>query len=244
VSADTARYVTADYDRGELTVSPTIFPPNASSTSLVAVFSPGFHKSTPHKLSGGAIAGIAIGSAAVLGIAAGILIWLWLHKRKERKRQERERNIPSPFTVRMTSMDNTTIVGEGDNLSERGDRVEFYKPLTSPPPMDEPDYFAKPELDATHTARWRDQTNRHELSAGSVHRPATHSRNLSESSAGSGVSPIGDIRASMMGEHGRPLFGPGSSSPPVGGRPVDHSRTVSDQSEAGLFELGTGTRRS
>jgi hypothetical protein len=242
--ADPARYVTVDYDRQQFTLGPTIFPSDASSTNLVTVYSPDYQKPGSKGLSGGAIAGIAVGAVAAGAILAGIAFWIW--RRKHKDQQKSKRSTISTWTMRTASMDNTTIVGDVDIMSERGDRPEFYKPPASPPPPGEEDGFIKPELDATQTVvRPKDQqTHRHELSAGSIHRPSNHGRNMSDGSVASGVSPMGEVRiTSMLGEPSPPIHGSGASSPPMIDRPGGHSRHHSDQSPSGLFELGDGRRQ-
>lgn len=234
--------MTADYDKGIFTVAQAQVPA-AQTTTLVTVHPPGHHTG----LKTGAIAGIAVGAVAAVALIAGLLFWMWWRRRKT-LRQKRG----TDMSLRTASIGDVTMVDETE-LPER-DHIGYYKPPMSPPAEDE-NYF-KPELDAMGTATGfvGQQTERHELDAGSV-RPG-HRSGLSWGSAGSGVSPVvGENRIrSSFGEPSPPMHPSGSPSPPLSGRrhsrhhsygmysatsgsPPPHGRHHSAGSPRGLFEM-------
>lgn len=225
----------ADYNTSQFTVAPALFPSDHSSTNLITIGPPS-HRSG---LSAGAIAGIAVGAVVAVALIAGLLLWWWWWRpRQQRKNQKRESQKREIEPVRYASFDNTTIAG--DTEAPEMERMEHFKPPLSPPPEEN---FLKPELDATFTAvrPTGQQTERHELDAGSI-RP-NHQRELSESSVGSGVSPMAETRiSSMLGEPSPPIgelspqvLSSESSSPPSSGR--RYERHHSAGSPQGLFEL-------
>jgi hypothetical protein len=234
---DRRRYVIADYDRCQFTIGEARFPDTPSATNLVNICATECH----HGLSTGAIAGIAVGAAAIIGLViAGFLFWLW-RKRRGIKLE------PDTRTIR--SMGETTLAGEFEMSSIRGgERGEWYKPPGSPRPgsgfLDED--VIKPELDATVTAvgplpGW--SRGRHELDAGSDGQRPRHQHHSSWGSAGSGVSPISGVggHRSYFGEPSPPMES-GASSPPLsattaGRNSRQHDRGHSMNSPRGMYEL-------
>lgn len=79
-------YVTADYGRGNFSISQAKFTTPQPQPQLVAISN---GTTTDHKgssgLSGGAIAGIVIGVLAGVALLAAGLVFLWLRKRREQR---------------------------------------------------------------------------------------------------------------------------------------------------------------
>ncbi|KAK5127383.1 hypothetical protein LTR85_006722 [Meristemomyces frigidus] len=223
-------YVTADYDRQIFTVSPAVVPAEQGAMTLKTVHPPGHHAG----LSTGTIAGIAVGAVAAVALFVGLMFWLWRRRKAQRQRQQQQQQLDTE-TVRTASIGDTTIVGDTE-MAELQHR-EYYKQ----PPLSE--HYGKPELDAYETAQALvgQQTERHELDAGSVRPGPGHRSGLSWGSSGSGVSggvsAMSDDRMrNMFSEPSPPpMYPSGSPSPPLTGR--RHSRQHSAGSPRGLFEM-------
>lgn len=84
--------MTADYDSGQFTIAPAIFPADPSTTCLVTVYPPGYTPPSDaataqshSSLSAGAIVGIAVGAVGALAFIAGAIFWLWRRRRLGRE---------------------------------------------------------------------------------------------------------------------------------------------------------------
>ncbi|KAK4575218.1 hypothetical protein LTR86_001070 [Recurvomyces mirabilis] len=131
-------------------------------------------------------------------------------------------------------MENTTILGDLDPADR--ERFEFYnKPFYSPPvDHNEGQDDFKAELDARATAASPGGNQKYEPYGGSVRRPS-HIRNMSDSSQGIGVSPVGNERFSnIMGEPSPSLDQPSPPMHPSGSPSRPHSR---HNSASNIYEM-------
>lgn len=79
-------YVIADYGRQSFSVSQALFPQTNVPQNLVSILPPGYKLSQNNrrKLGSGAIAGVVVGTFAVLAFVAGLVVWF----RRRTKRQQ------------------------------------------------------------------------------------------------------------------------------------------------------------
>ncbi|KXS99113.1 hypothetical protein AC578_3516 [Pseudocercospora eumusae] len=186
-------YLMVDYDNQQFFVSQANFPDPPSQTKLVTASG----IDGGGGLSTGAIAGIAVGAAALILIVAAILFWRWRRSRKIRK-------LRAELQVTSRGSIGGTTIQEDDPHN-----IEFFKP-TSPAEEE-----VKPELDGSSAIpAGFVQYGRHELASnGSVRRTSQQS-GLSRGT----ISPI----SGRMPSHARNLsYGSsnGQPSPSAGDSP-------------------------
>ena len=213
-------YVLADYDHGLITLYEAVYPDSSTPSNIVSICPPDSitcnppAQSTSHKLSTGAIVGIAIGAVAlIVCVAIGVRV---------RMRQKKGRDVSS---ARETA--GRTSAGPG--ILEK---PELDGTQTEP---------AHNELEAP--IGYRDETSKSELDSGYVSRHQTVSsdgltplsmRKGRSNSSGHGLSESGGAELHEM---------PGQySSPELEGNPILHelygstSWTTNDQRASNLEE--------
>lgn len=202
-----------NYDRQEFFVSPATFPDPPVETRLVTIGADGNHVHSG--LSTGAIAGIAVGAAALMLIIAAVFFWRW---RKNRKVQK----LRSELTSR-ASIGGTTIQEEDTHHN-----MEFFKPVGGA------EEEIKPELDG-HSAIPAGfvQYGRHELASNGSFRRTSQQSGLSRAT----VSPIdqrmpGHARNLSYGSsNGQPSPNPGDSPLPGQWSPPSRPSPGTDMGE-------------
>jgi len=240
-------YIGVDYDNQRFNVSPALFPTPNTLTDIVQIYN---HASSGHHSSGlgaGAIAGIAVGSAAAVALIAGLVFFYYRKRRNDRLRF-------SMATTMRPSMDGTTI--NNDNRPDMG----YYKPPQDVKHQTTYDHYNKgpiemngedqdqfkPELQGSYAHREM-SSSRHELYGSSVRRTSDQSR--------ASISPLGreesqrgrfrHLRQESDSSFGWPSPASLTNSPPFG--PNDISGHPSPPVEnlatfAGPFELFAGSR--
>jgi hypothetical protein len=128
-------HIIVDYGRSNFSVAQAVFPDTTASSRLVTINS-GSNTSGGHKISAGAIAGIAVAAVAGIGLLILGLILLWRRKKhggSKEKAAELEGASHSDYATKMHGVHEA----DGEQVMEMSSDQEIYKPglaeLASPP---------------------------------------------------------------------------------------------------------------
>jgi hypothetical protein len=131
-------YLIVDYERANFTVSQAVFPDPLPAANIVTITSKSSVPNTPKAKSGlgtGAIAGIAVGAAAILLLA--IFAFLFSRRRKTAKRYELANNQASSDAGSAHYLNATAMKSQGPSELSGTPLTELDSPLVSHYPSDQ-----------------------------------------------------------------------------------------------------------